>query len=170
MPSPKHQFRINVGFIMHAEVGYSADFPYELESVQAGGDFPLRELAGIVHISRTAQGLLCEGEFDAQTDVECMRCLASFSQPLHWEFSEAYATNERSVTDSGLLVPDDLQLDIEPLLREYAILEVPIKAVCKPDCRGLCAECGQDLNRGDCGHPQGKTDSPFAGLVGPYDQ
>ena len=64
----------------------------------------------------------------------------------------------------GSMVPEDAQIDLAPLLREYALLEVPIKALCRQDCRGLCPECGQDLNQSDCGHrPVGGT-SAFAAL------
>ena len=67
------------------------------------------------------------------------------------------------MTESGLLVPEDGQIDLEPLLREYALLEFPISPVCKPDCKGLCPVCGENLNRTDCGH-RPETDSPFAVL------
>ncbi|NCP16799.1 DUF177 domain-containing protein, partial [bacterium] len=71
---------------------------------------------------------------------------------------------ERSVTDSGLILPEDGYIDLEPLMREYALLEVPISPVCKPDCKGLCPVCGEDLNLVNCGHQAGGSESPFAAL------
>ena len=44
------------------------------------------------------------------------------------------------------------------------LLETPISPVCKPDCQGLCMECGQNLNEKDCGHKPLEPDSPFAKL------
>ena len=70
----------------------------------------------------------------------------------------------RSVSESGLLLPDDAHIDLAPLLREYALLEIPISPLHKPDCKGLCPECGQDLNIRDCGHRPERSDSPFAKL------
>jgi len=93
-----------------------------------------------------------------------VRCLKPYIQHLHGEWTDLYAFNEKSMSESGLLMPDDGHIDFTPVLREYALLEVPIKALCKPDCKGLCIECGQDLNVKDCGHSQHGEDSPFAAL------
>jgi uncharacterized protein len=75
-----------------------------------------------------------------------------------------YAFDKRSETDSGLILPEDAHIELAPLLREYALLEVPISPICKEDCQGLCAECGQNLNEKDCGHRPDDADSPFAVL------
>jgi uncharacterized protein len=61
-------------------------------------------------------------------------------------------------------VPDDAHIDLAPLTREYALLEIPIKPLHDPNCKGLCPECGQDLNIRDCGHRQPEDDSPFSEL------
>jgi uncharacterized protein len=83
---------------------------------------------------------------------------------LKWGFTELYAFNKKSETDSGLLLPDDAQIDLQPLLREYALLEIPIKPICRPDCKGLCPVCGENLNETDCGHRPEESDSPFSTL------
>jgi uncharacterized protein len=62
------------------------------------------------------------------------------------------------------MVPDDAHLELGPLMREYALLEVPINPLHDPECKGLCIECGQDLNVKDCGHNQEIDDSPFSEL------
>jgi uncharacterized protein len=67
------------------------------------------------------------------------------------------------MTESGLLAPEDGQIDLEPLLREYALLEIPISPLHSPDCKGLCPVCGENLNKTDCGH-RPEPDSPFAVL------
>jgi len=118
---------------------------------------------GTACFDRTQQGLLLQGKFGAAADLECVRCLETFSQPLKWTFSDLYAFDNRNITDSGLLVPEDAQIDLEPLLREYALLEFPISPVCRPDCKGLCPVCGKNLNQTACGHRL-EPDSPFAVL------
>jgi uncharacterized protein len=52
----------------------------------------------------------------------------------------------------------------QPLIREYALLEVPINPVCKVDCKGLCPVCGENLNQADCGHKDLNEESPFSAL------
>jgi len=164
MPNPKKTFRFNVGFIIHEEVGYKHDFPFDLEKVILDGELELRNLHGNVNVGKTPQGLIVQGNFSAETTVNCVRCLTDFIQELEWEFTELYAFDQRSITESGLLLPEDAHLDMEELLREFAVLEIPINPICKPDCEGLCIECGQNLNEKDCGHRPDEPDSPFAKL------
>jgi uncharacterized protein len=163
MPNPRKPFRINVGFIIHEEVGYSHEIPFELNKVKLE-DLQLQNFAGVVIIGRTPQGLVVQGKFSANTKLECVRCLREFISPLHWEFTELYAFNNKSVSESGLLLPEDAHIDLAPLLREYALLEIPISPLHKLDCKGLCPVCGQDLNIRDCGHRQPEDDFPFAKL------
>jgi uncharacterized protein len=164
MPSPKKPFRINVGFIAHEEIGRSHDFPFEFEKIILGDDLELRNLDGIVNIGRTPQGLVLQADFSAETTVMCVRCLQDFDQELDWAFTELYAFDKRSETESELILPEDGHIDLAEMIREYSLLEVPISPICKPDCQGLCAECGQNLNEKDCGHKPIEPDSPFAKL------
>ena len=161
MPNPRKPFRINVGFIIHEEAGYSHEIPFEIEEVKLE-DLELNNLVGKVDIGRTPQGLIVQGKFEADTKLECVRCLNEFTYSLSWEITELYAFTKKSVSESELLVPDDAQLDLAPLIREYAILEIPIKPLHDLECKGLCIECGQDLNLKDCGHSQDSGDLPFA--------
>ena len=163
MPNPRKPLRINVGFIIHEEVGYSHEIPFEINKIKLE-DLELQNLTGAVTIGRTPQGLVVQGKFAADTLLECVRCLKEFIYPLNWEFTELYAFSKKSVSESGLLLPDDAHIDLAPLLREYALLEIPISPLHDPNCKGLCIECGQDLNIRDCGHNQELDDSPFADL------
>jgi uncharacterized protein len=162
--NPRRPFRLNVGFVVHQEVGYKHDFPFEFEQIQISNDLDLRHFEGVATLGRTPQGLLVQARFSAETTLECVRCLNEFEYDLNWEFTELYAFNSKSVSESNLILPEDAQIDLQPLVREYALLEIPIKALCKIDCKGLCAECGEDLNLNDCGHRQLSEESPFSAL------
>lgn len=164
MPNPRKPFRINVGFIAHEEIGRSHDFPFEFDKVALGEDLELRQFEGVVNISRTPQGLFLQADFSAETTLECVRCLTDFEHKLEWSFTELYAFDERSITESELILPEDGYIEMTELIREFALLEIPISPICKPQCQGLCAECGQNLNEKDCGHKPEANDSPFAKL------
>ena len=97
-------------------------------------------------MGRTPQGILVQGEFQGKAPAECVRCITDFDQTLHTTFNELYAFDKRSITDSGLLLPEDANIDLEPLVREYLLVEFPISPLCTPDCKGLCPICGQNLN------------------------
>ncbi len=164
MSNPRRPLRLNVGFLIHEEVGYNYAFPFQIERVVLSPDFELRNFEGLLTIGRAAQGLVFTGDFSAATELECVRCLRPFEGGLRWSMTELFAFNEKSVSDSGLIVPEDAQIDLQPLIREYAWLEVPISPTCRPDCKGLCPVCGQDLNVRDCGHRPDADRSAFAAL------
>jgi uncharacterized protein len=164
MPNPRKPFRLNVGFIIHEEVGYTHEFTFDFEKIKVADDLELRAFSGDVEMGRTSQGIVVQGKFSGETTLECVRCLNEFDQALNMEMTELYAFDSRSVSESGLIIPDDAHIDLAPLIREYALLEIPIKPICKPDCKGLCPVCGENLNEADCGHRPEKDDSPFASL------
>jgi uncharacterized protein len=161
--NPRRPLRLNVGFLINAMIGTSRDFIFDYETMRLGDDLTVQEFKGMVRFNRTPQGLLLQGEFTSQTELECVRCLDMYSQPLKWSVTDLYAFDRRNITESGLLVPEDGQIDLEPLLREYALLEFPISPLHSPECKGLCPVCGENLNKTDCGHHP-EPDSPFAVL------
>jgi len=159
----KKLFRFNVGFIIHEDVGYSHDFPFEFDEIVLD-DLELRNFQGVASVGKTPQGLILQADFSAETDLDCVRCLTKFEHSLDWSFTELYAFDKRSETESGLFLPDDAHLDLAELIRDYALLEIPISPVHDENCKGLCPECGQNLNIKDCGHRPAEPDSPFAKL------
>ena len=164
MTNPRRPFRLNVGFIVHQEVGYKHEFSFEYEQIQISDDLDLRRFEGLATIGRTPQGLIVQADFSADATLECVRCLNEFEQTLHWNLTELYAFNEKSVSESDLVLPEDAHIDLQPLIREYALLEFPINPICKPGCKGLCSVCGEDLNQNDCGHRDIEESSPFSAL------
>lgn len=164
MNNPRRPFRLNVGFIVHEEVGYKHEFPFEFDQIQISDDLVLRNFEGMVTVGRTPQGLIVQGDFSAKTSLECARCLIDFDHELNWDFTELYAFKKKSVSESDLLLPEDQQIDLGTLIREYALLEIPINPICKPGCKGLCTVCGENLNEIDCGHKDLADESPFSAL------
>lgn len=159
----KKPFRFNVGFIIHEDVGYSHDFPFAFEKLTLD-DLELTNFEGVASVGKTPQGLILQADFSAETTLECVRCLTNFEHALDWSFTELYAFDKRSETESGLLLPEDAHLDLAELIRDYALLEIPISPIHDENCKGLCPECGQNLNIKDCGHRPAEPDSPFAKL------
>ena len=161
MSNSQSPLRLNVGFIVHQTIGFSREFDFDFPKIQIQSDLFLRDLKGVVAITRTPQGLLVHVKMKAKITAECVRCLNDFDQPLDVDFSELYAFNRKSVTESGLILPEDAKIDLTPLLREFMLLEVPIKPICRPDCKGLCPVCGENLNENICNHPPTTGDSRF---------
>ncbi len=159
MTENRHPLRLNVGFLLNAPIGTSRDFHFEFPHIHLQPDQDLDDLIGVARIGRTPQGLLLQGKFEAKVAAECVRCLIEFQQPLKTEFNELYAFTRRSMSESGLILPEDGKIDLEPLIREYLVIEIPISPLCKTDCKGLCSICGADLNEMTCEHQTHNLDA-----------
>jgi uncharacterized protein len=155
---------LNLGFFINQTIGYTRDFPFDFPQIQLETDLDLANLTGVVRVTRTSQGLLIQAKMQACLPCECVRCLVEFPQELQVDFSELYAFNHRSTTESNLILPEDGKIDLGPLLREYMLLSQPIKPLCKPECKGLCPVCGENLNQVNCGHTAESGDPGFSDL------
>lgn len=127
-------------------------------------DLLLQDIHGTCKVTRTPQGLLVQVQMQAEHMEACARCLSDYQQPLKVEFAELYAFSPRFVTDSGLLLPEDGRIDLEPLIREYMLLEIPINPQCRLDCAGLCSICGENLNENPHIHGDEEVDPRLAVL------
>jgi len=153
----QHLLRLNVGFIVNQPIGYSRDFRFDFSNLLIHPDLDLTTFQGVTHIGRTPQGLVVIGKFVSSMPAQCVRCLIDINLKLQIEFSELYAFSPRSVSESGLLLPEDGNIDLEPIVREYLLVELPISPLCRPDCKGLCTVCGEDLNQTTCEHQSQKN-------------
>lgn len=164
MSDPHSPLRLNVGFVVAQSAGFSRDFPFDIPQINLPPDLHLTALVGLIRVTRTPQGILLQADLHTLTELECVRCLTAFQQPLKINFTELYAFSQRYVTDSGLLMPETGIIDLGPVLREYAVLEIPISPLCKPDCKGLCPICGNNLNESTCIHQDDTGDPRLASL------
>lgn len=143
MNQPRQSLRLNVGFLIHQSVGFSRDFYFDLPSLELEPDLDLENLTGSARITRTPQGLFVQVKMRATIQMECVRCLVNSEQQLRTDFTELFAFSIRTATESELILPEDGFIDLGPLLREYMVLEIPINPLCRPDCLGICAICGE---------------------------
>lgn len=164
MPDSLNLLRLNVGFIIHQTVGYSRDFPFDVPNIRLLPDLNLQQFTGNVRVTRTGQGLLVQANLQAVTTTECVRCLSQFIQPLEIDFTELFAFSPNSITESGLLVPENGKIDLAPLVREEMLLAMPLKSICRLDCKGLCPVCGENLNETTCDHGQDEIDPRMSDL------
>ena len=117
----------------------------------------------------------------ARTELEllCSRCLEPFRMPVDSSFdlrflpaTEMSADEEREVQEADLETSyyRDDQIDLNELLREQFYLALPMKPLCAEGCKGLCAQCGTNLNTGTCACAVGWEDprlAPLKGLIKP---
>jgi uncharacterized protein len=162
--SARHPLRLNVGFLLHQGVGASRDFEFDLPEVTVAVDLTVRRLQGTLRLSRTAQGLYAQGALQAAAPVECVRCLEGFEQPLSIEVADLFLYPAPPESDPALRIPETAQLDLSLLLREYLMLGLPMRPVCRDDCQGLCPACGVNRNHTSCDHPAAGLDPRLSAL------
>jgi uncharacterized protein len=119
------------------------------------------------------------GRLAAELDLECNRCLAPYALPVSQdldlfylphqaEADEAEEEDEVELDDHDMVVAyhDGTRLDLGEMVREQLFLTLPMKRLCRADCRGRCPQCGADLNAKPCGcpPPEGAVDPRFAAL------
>jgi uncharacterized protein len=92
-------------------------------------------------------------------ELACSRCLEDYALPVDEAFDVLYlphaptgAGEERAVEDDDLSTAfyDDNVIDLGQLMQEQCYLAVPMKPLCKEDCRGLCPQCGTNFNTASC--------------------
>jgi uncharacterized protein len=153
----------NVAQLLKAPVGTAQRAPLdnndelELDENEARLAGPV---TGQVRMHRTNQGVFVDGLADVPVELQCTRCLKTFTQTFSLQIRELfYPTID---VDTGVAVPppenDDLSfpidhnhvLDLREAIRQNLLLAMPIKTLCKEDCAGLCPQCGKDWNEGPC--------------------
>lgn len=80
----------------------------------------------------------------------CDRCLNEFDREYDLEFEHILIRGESLDEDEYVSCPDDT-LDVNELAISDLLLAMPTKILCRDDCKGLCPDCGKDLNLGECG-------------------
>ena len=148
--------------------GLSESFSHELDlsGMELGGVKPF--CAPVKTSSRlTAFGgsVLLQAETAYTLTMPCDRCFETVSRTFTPCFSHTLVRELSSQEEDGdwILVPDG-KLDLDGLLQEDILLDLPVKFLCREDCKGLCPTCGQNLNEGSCGCTQREVDSRLAVL------
>ena len=119
-----------------------------------------------VRLESVVEGVLVTGTAEVTLTGQCARCLEPISSSEEVDLQELYLYPDKEPDDEEASRLQDDLLDLEPLLRDTVVLDLPYTPLCRPDCAGLCPDCGADLNA-DPGHTHGdRIDPRWAGLSG----
>jgi uncharacterized protein len=98
----------------------------------------------------------------------CDRCLEEFPQDLSSGYGVMFVTDQDAVGSDGeevqVVSPDSTHVDLAEDVRQFVLLGLPQKLLCREDCAGLCATCGSNLNLGKCDCKNDETDSRLSEL------
>jgi len=113
-------------------------------------------------------GVWLRGTFTARIEMQCRRCLELLELDVEDDLAVFFDPEATAVDEDVTLYaiePDAGELDLRPVLRERVILAVPDYPLCREDCRGLCPNCGANLNETDCDCQVAEPDARWASLL-----
>lgn len=136
-----------------------------------GGEAPVSvnevRVAGELH--RVSGEISFIGDIHTVATVPCSRCLESYALPLELHFDLLYTTAPDVITKGENRVDKDsitharydgTRIDLGDLLQEQIYLGLPLKPLCKEDCRGLCSQCGTNRNVRTCECREERAEDP----------
>ncbi|GGB85927.1 metal-binding protein [Knoellia flava TL1] len=149
------------------EVGAPAEFGTEVLRVAEGDTLDID-----VRLESVVEGVLVTGSVRGTATGACVRCLDPVSHDVDARFQELFAYADRNAHHQEVgdedaaeeyLIEDGL-IDLEPVLRDAVVPALPFQPVCRPDCPGLCSECGMRLEE-DPDHAHDVIDPRWAALT-----
>lgn len=137
--------KIDVSKLIGEEIG--ATVQRELDEEVAIPERSPAQIQGQLTLTRLDQSVLAKFDITASLNLNCDKCLESFREQLPLSFEREYSLI--SSADPEILSIDDSKLDTDPAIAQEIIINLPLQAVCKPDCKGLDPETGENLNLTD---------------------
>lgn len=149
-------------------------------AVPAGQSLDLQLLAVAI-----SEGVSLSVSGAARAEGNCVRCLQPVKKSLDFSLSRVYyypeelahllnEVSEDSIVyadlDEAYQVQPDSRLDLEPLLIDAIVPQIPYSVLCSPDCPGLCSECGIMLAKAEAGHHHEKIDPRWSVLANLFDE
>ena len=121
-------------------------------------DFTLRKVDLDCRITKTSTTVFIKGELSAIIDSNCSRCLENTSVPIGGSFSYTLVPYKAETREDVELTAEDLEIshysgefiDFTSIICEQILLQIPIKKLCREECKGLCPHCGMNLNNCSC--------------------
>ncbi|MBW3069943.1 MULTISPECIES: DUF177 domain-containing protein [unclassified Actinomyces] len=153
---------------VHLNTTAPADLGAEMIGAQEGS--PLTVDAELTSLDN---GVLVRGNAEIHLRGQCVRCLRDIAEDTTISFDELYFTPEAARAQAAegdeeadeLFLVGDATLDLEPALRDALVLALPFQPLCRPDCAGLCSQCGERLDDLPAGHHHEQLDPRWSALA-----
>lgn len=144
----------------------------DIAKVDRGVDFRPHSLDVSCDVVKVQETVSLHLRLEAKIDFDCGRCLESFSLPMrgdgHYTLvpfrEDEKGDGEWSGEDDAFGFYREDLIDLESLVYEQVLLQIPLKPLCSENCRGLCPRCGTNLNVSSCSCRGDRANSPFAAL------
>ena len=147
---------------------HSFEFDEDAADIDLGEPF-FGKVEVKTELSKLHSQIILQADITAKAKFNCDRCTAEFETILRsnykmvYLFSSEYEENED--INITFLTPEANKIILNNDVRDYVLLSVPMKKLCKSDCKGLCPHCGKDLNVEECGCRKEEIDERWLPLM-----
>ncbi len=114
-----------------------------------------------VGLERVNDGIVARGTARTRWESTCGRCLEPIAGDLEVHFDELF---EPEPLEGETYPLEHDVIDLEQMVRDVVLIELPTAPLCRPECAGICPECGTDLNEAGCDCTLDDTDPRWAAL------
>ena len=138
----------------------------DLSDLEFSGVLPLKKPVNVKgSVSNKADMVVLDLLISYTYDVYCDRCGIEASHDYAVTFNRALAVSIEGEDSDTIITIPDMKLDVDELVYTEVFLSLPTKFLCREDCKGICTNCGKDLNEGECGCNKREIDPRLAKLA-----
>ena len=101
-------------------------------------------------MTNTKKGILFEADGNTEAVYLCSRCLERVKVPIQFNINEMFYPSGSVENEKEAETFCDDEMDLTDVIQRSILENLPMKVVCKEECKGLCPKCGKNLNEGDC--------------------
>ena len=173
----RHGLQFNVSQLLKEPTGATRHYEINTKLIgQLDEDVAVvAPITGQVRLLRTGSDILVQGVLQTTIEKSCGRCLEPFTSPVTVELEEQFFPTIDVTTGVGVEPPEDADeanridtqhtLDLNEVVRQDLLLESESSRYCQPNCKGICLQCGQNLNVAQCNCRNDAVDLRWAGLL-----
>jgi uncharacterized protein len=121
-------------------------------------DFSIQGVEVFCAVKKILENVFIDGNLETSVTLNCCRCLEITHLPVKSNFRYTLIPAEDRLTEEEELIPEDLEygyyqddvIDLDALIFEQIVLQIPIRVLCTDTCKGFCPHCGTNLNMARC--------------------
>ncbi len=176
-----HAFQFNVAQLLKQPSGTRRVYDIDTSDLPPLDDLEIvAPFRGRLRFMRVGSGILVTGVLETSVETECTRCLTTFQTTTQFEIEEEFKPSvdinsgahlaQDPDQDTATLIDERHILDLAEIIRQDLTLSLPPSPVCRPDCAGLCPQCGQNQNEATCDCDTDAVDPRWAALKANFEE
>ena len=131
--------------------------------------FSLEQVDVTCRVRKVRDSVVIDGALDTVIETDCSLCLEKAQIPITSRFHYVFAPHPGTAENEKELTAEDMDveyyleetIDLDPIILEQIVLQLPMRVVCRETCRGLCPQCGINLNTSSCHCSDKSVDERF---------